>query len=121
MRESFARLRTCKACPDSRPDIATPAGCSSLLASQPWFPLPFLLRPFPLRLPGQRAYFRTTPCPQYRLRGLSVFRAYLNPEKPRLGANLRVSLGFWPVFWNWEAGTPRGEATDCGPLDRGYY
>ena len=29
-----------------------------------------------------------------------MFRAYLNPEKPRLEANLRVSLGFLPVFWN---------------------
>src|SRR5580704_3940097 len=37
MRESSAHRRTCKACPDSRPDIATPGECSSLLASRPYF------------------------------------------------------------------------------------
>src|ERR1035441_8094566 len=58
--------------------------------------------------PACGLYFRTTPCPQYRLRGLSVFRAYLNPEKPRLGANLRVSLGFLPVSWNSGRGSLEG-------------
>ena len=29
-------------------------------------------------------------------------RAYISPEKPRLEANLRVSPGFLPVFWNSE-------------------
>jgi hypothetical protein len=34
------------------------------------------------------------------VRGLSVSRAYISPEKPRLRANLSVLLGFMPVFWN---------------------
>src|SRR5208282_2610148 len=37
MRESSAHRRTCKACPDSPPDIATPGEYSSLPASRPYF------------------------------------------------------------------------------------
>src|SRR5258706_839493 len=42
MQESSARQRTCKACPDSLPGIATPDEYSSLLVSRPYFLTSFL-------------------------------------------------------------------------------
>src|SRR5208282_6729817 len=60
MPEYSVPQRTCKACPDSLPGIATPGVCSSLLASRPCFlaPVPLPLhqnRPAPVS-PAHGAY-----------------------------------------------------------------
>jgi len=48
------------------------------------------------------------------VRGLSVSRAYISPEKPRLEANLRVLLGFMPVSWNSQEDRFGGISICCG-------
>src|SRR3984957_1663761 len=97
MRESSAHLRTCRACPDSLPDTATPDECSSLFASRP------CSLSLCLRTASALVYSARATRPSMSVRGLSVSRAYISPEKPQVEANLRVLLGFLPVFWNeWE-------------------
>src|ERR1035437_8186308 len=98
MRESFARRRTCKACPDSRPDIATPAGYSSLLARRgkilffsppPTTPPP----PFPLRFP-RPAGFASGDC--LALNCLAgAFRCSEHISTPKNPASKRISAFLW--------------------------
>jgi hypothetical protein len=59
-------------------------------------PLPIHPEPIPRWFPA-----RGLPSPTMRVRGLSVSRAYISPEKPQVKANFPVLLGFMGVFWNW--------------------
>src|SRR5271166_4842994 len=67
--------------------------------------LPFPPQPAP-RLHPNRASPARSRRPLYvchmPVRGVSVSRAYISPEKPCLQANFRVLLGFLPFFWTEE-------------------
>src|ERR1700722_1158914 len=108
MRESSAHLRTCRACPDSLPDTATPDECSSLLVSRPCSLSPCL------RTASALVYSARAARPSMSVRGLSVSRAYISPEKPQVEANLRVLLGFLPVFWNKREDASAKKSICCG-------
>src|ERR1700692_4203739 len=54
--------------------------------------------------------------PSMPVRGVSVSRAYISLEKPQVRANLRVLLGFIPVFWNCPEGHKDGKSICCGRL-----
>src|SRR5271165_2734688 len=107
MPESVAPRRTCKACPDSLPGTAKPGGCSSLLASRPYF-LALIVAVSTAPCAARLHLIRASPARSCRplyvshmpVRGVSVSRAYISPKKPCLQANFRVLLGFLPFFWN---------------------
>src|SRR5579862_3270914 len=80
-----------------------------------------LFTPVHFRHPVSLANCHIAARPQLPVRGLSVFRAYLNPEKPRLQANVRVLLGFPGVFWNWPPTGKSDNRTYCGPASEEHY
>jgi hypothetical protein len=51
------------------------------------------------RLRRQKQTLGGNPSFQFGFERISVCRAYLNPGKPGVKPNLRVSPGFIPVFW----------------------
>src|ERR1700692_1615297 len=73
--------------------------------------VPFALSPEPSPCRLLRPAFTR---PSMLVRGVSVSRAYISPEKPQVRANLRVLLGFMPVFWNWLKIDQEGKSICCG-------
>src|ERR1700683_4883827 len=92
MQESSAHRRTCKACPDSRPDIATPGEYSSLLASRPYF-LCSPRSPLPLRLSPPRGLVSGDVPPSVHTS--EGFRCPEHISAPKSPGSKRICRFYW--------------------------